>query len=66
MKHEFVQTHFCIPLQTLYGHEMDFIKHRGFSKMLETFSFSPTLDTDPSKVVQGLSPLCFFDLQKGH
>ena len=65
MKHEFIKTHFCLPLQAQYGRNMDFTKHRGFSKMLETYSFRPTLDTEASKVIQGLSPLCFFNLQKG-
>ena len=33
--------------------------------MLETLLCQPTLDTEASKVTHGLSPLCFFDLQKG-
>ena len=65
MKHEFIKTHFCLPLQAQYGRDMDFTKHQGFSKMLETFSFRPTFDREASKVTHGLSPLCFFDLQKG-
>ena len=64
-KQEFIKTHFCIPLQEAYGWEMDFTEHQGFSKMLETFSFRPILDTDPSKVTHGFSPLCFFKLHKG-
>ena len=64
-KQEFTKTHFCIPLQEMYGWEVDFTKHQGFIKMLETFSFTTVLDADPSKVTHYLSPLCFFELHKG-
>ena len=64
-KQEFIKTHFCVPLQAAYGQDMDFTKHQGFIKILETFSFAPVLDVDPPKVTHGLSPLCFFELHKG-
>ena len=44
---------------------MEFTKHQGFIKMMADLAFEPQLETVASKVSHGLSPLYFFDLERG-
>ena len=64
-RQDFITTYFCTPLQNTFGRDMEFTKHQGFIKMMADLAFAPVLEVEASKVSHGLSPLCFFDLQKG-
>ena len=64
-RQDFITTYFCTPLQNNFGRDMDFTKHQGFVKMMADLAFEPQLEVEASKVSHGLSPLYFFDFQRG-
>ena len=64
-RQDFVTRYFCTPLQNKFHREMEFTKLHGFIKMMAELAFEPQLETVASKVSHGLSPLCFFDLERG-
>ena len=64
-RQEFIKSYFCTPLQTRFGRDIDFTKHQVFIKMMADLDFEPQLEAESFKVSHRISPLCFFDLQRG-